>query len=53
VLVNLNLAYSGIRNTTISAYLDNVFDREERVDMRAGNPAPRGRTLRVQLEYNF
>lgn len=53
LLVNLNLSYTGIRNTTVSAYLNNVFNREERVDMRAGNPEPRGRTLRVALEYRF
>ncbi|MEW6763575.1 MAG: TonB-dependent receptor [Pseudomonadota bacterium] len=53
VLVNLNLSYSGIRNTTISAYLNNVFNRKEQVDMRAGDPMPRGRTLRVALEYSF
>ncbi len=53
VLVNLNLSYTGIRDTTLSAYLNNVFGRDERVDMRAGNPAPRGRTLRVALERRF
>ncbi|MEW6369998.1 MAG: TonB-dependent receptor [Pseudomonadota bacterium] len=53
VLVNLNLSYSGIKNTVISAYLNNVFNREERVNMRAGDPAPRGRTLRVALQYTF
>ena len=53
VLVNLNLAYTGIKNTTVSAYLNNVFNRDERIDMRAGNPEPRGRTLRIALEYRF
>ncbi|RJG09547.1 TonB-dependent receptor [Massilia cavernae] len=53
VLVNLNLSYSGIRNTTVSAYLNNVFNRKERIDMRAGNPEPRGTTLRLALEYRF
>lgn len=53
VLVNLNVAYSGIPNTTIYAYMDNVFNRSERIDMRSGNPAPRGRILRVSLEYTF
>lgn len=53
VLVNLNLSYTGIRDTTLSAYLNNVFGRDERVDMRAGNPAPRGRILRVALEHRF
>lgn len=53
VLVNLNLSYTGIRDTTISAYLNNVFNRDERVNMRAGDPNPRGRTLRVSLEHSF
>lgn len=53
LLVNLNLSYSGIKNTVVSAYLNNVFNREERVNMRAGDPAPRGRTLRVALQYTF
>ena len=53
VLVNLNLSYSGIKNTVVSAYLNNVFNREERVNMRAVDPEPRGRTLRVALQYTF
>lgn len=53
VLVNLNLSYKGIRNTVISAYLNNVFNNSERIDMRAGNPEPRGRTLRIAAEYSF
>lgn len=53
VLVNLNLSYTGIPRTTVYAYLNNVFNRVERIDMRAGNPEPRGRTLRLGLEYTF
>lgn len=53
VLFNLNMSYSGIRNTTVSAYLNNVFGRDETINMRAGDPQPRGRTLRVAVEYRF
>ena len=53
MLVNLNLSYTGIPRTTVYAYLNNVFNRVERIDMRAGNPEPRGRTLRLGLEYTF
>ena len=51
--MNLNLRYTGIRNLTLGAYLNNVFDNAERINVRSGNPAPRGRTLRVAMEYTF
>jgi iron complex outermembrane receptor protein len=53
VLVNLNVTYKGIPHTTLYAYMNNVFNRAMRVDMRAGNPEPRGRTLRLGAEYSF
>ena len=53
VLVNVNAAYTLLKNTTLYANVDNVFNRQPRVDMRAGDPPLRGRTLRVQLEYKF
>jgi iron complex outermembrane receptor protein len=53
VLVDLHLNYAGIKNTNLSFYLNNVFNRPELIDMRAGDPEPRGRTVRVALEYSF
>jgi iron complex outermembrane receptor protein len=53
VLVNLNVSFTGIPRTTIFAYLNNVFNRAELVDVRSVNPAPRGRTLRIGAEYSF
>jgi hypothetical protein len=35
------------------AYLNNVFNRAERVNVRAVNPEPRGQTLRIGAEYSF
>jgi iron complex outermembrane receptor protein len=53
LLVDFHLSYSGIKNTSVYFYLYNAFGRSERINMRAGDPNPRGRTLRVALEYSF
>ncbi|MTW13498.1 TonB-dependent receptor [Pseudoduganella eburnea] len=53
VLVNVNGSYTLWTNTTFYANVDNLFNRQPVVDMRAGNPPLRGRTLRVSLEHKF
>jgi iron complex outermembrane receptor protein len=53
MLVNLNVSFTGIPHTTIYAYLNNVFNRHELVNVRGTNPQPRGQTLRVGAEYSF
>jgi iron complex outermembrane receptor protein len=53
MLVDFHLTYSGIKKTNIYFYLNNVFGRSERINMRAGDPNPRGRTMRVALDYSF
>ena len=52
-LVNMNFSYSGIRKTTLRFNLDNVLGRSPTINVRPGNPLPRGRTARVNLEYTF
>lgn len=52
-LVNFNVSYSGIRKTVVRFYMDNVFGRSPVINMRAGNPSPRGRIARINLEYTF
>jgi len=52
-MVDMSMSYSGWRGFTVYANVDNVFNREPLVNMRAGNPPLRGRTLRLQLEYKF
>ncbi|MDB5936430.1 MAG: hypothetical protein JWQ01_3774, partial [Massilia sp.] len=52
-LVNMNVAFTGIRHTTVYFNLDNVFNRSPVINMRAGNPPLRGRSARINLEYAF
>jgi iron complex outermembrane receptor protein len=52
-LVDFNTSYSGIKNTVLYMNMTNVFGRSQRIDMRSGDPAPRGRTLRLAMEYKF
>lgn len=42
-------------NKNLSAYVNlyNVTNREPRVDVRAGNPPLRGRSIRLSVEYKF
>lgn len=52
--VDLSMIYRGIKNTTISANLKNVFNRQYPLDVRTNENAPaRGRSYRVNLEYKF
>lgn len=53
VIVDVNGSYVLWKNTTFYANIDNFFNREPQVDMRAGNPPMRGRTLRLSIEHKF
>jgi len=53
VLVNVNAAYTLLKNTTLYVNVDNLFNRQPVADIRASDPPLRGRTLRAQLEYKF
>lgn len=53
-IVDMNMSYSGLfKGFTIYANVDNVLNRDPLVNIRAGNPPLRGRTLRLQAEYKF
>lgn len=52
VQVNVNAAYTLLKNTTIYANVDNVFNRKPVLDIRGAEPR-RGRVLRVQVEHKF
>ncbi|WP_374579878.1 TonB-dependent receptor domain-containing protein [Pseudoduganella sp.] len=52
VLVNVNAAYTLMKNTTFYANVDNVFNRKPVLDIRGLEPR-RGRVLRVQIEHKF
>jgi iron complex outermembrane recepter protein len=52
-IVDANISYTGFKNLTISAYVDNLFNREMLVNPRMGDPDLRGRTLRLTAEYKF
>jgi outer membrane receptor protein involved in Fe transport len=49
----MNAAYTLMKSTTLYVNVDNVFNRKPVIDMRAGDPPLRGRTLRAQVEYKF
>lgn len=53
VLVDMNMSYTFMKDTTAYVNVFNVFDRAPVVDVRAGNPPLRTRSLRVQLEHKF
>ena len=53
MLVDVNGSYELWKNTTFNANIDNLFNRQPVVDMRAGNPPLRGRTLRLSIEHKF
>lgn len=52
-ITDLNMSYTGIKNTTIALNLYNVFNREASPDLRISNPTVRGRSARVSLQYTF
>ncbi|WP_338847423.1 TonB-dependent receptor [Massilia sp. W12] len=53
-VVDASVVYKGIKNTTLTVYLGNVFNRAAVIDVRTSSSAPaRGRVLKLAAEYKF
>ncbi|MES2297641.1 MAG: TonB-dependent receptor [Pseudomonadota bacterium] len=51
--VDYHMSYAAGKQSMLYFNVDNLLDKAPNVDVRAGNPPLRGRTLRVAYEYKF
>jgi iron complex outermembrane receptor protein len=53
VVTDMNLSYTGFKNTTLYLNLYNVFDRAPVADVRTSYEPSRGRSIRAAVQYKF
>ncbi len=51
--LDYNLAYSGIKNTKLSLYINNLLNKDAQVNYRDTFTAPQFRTFGASASYSF